>query len=164
MKTLITSALLFFLALPSAAERIQFQCGGLEGFTYYAEENLVPKGEGGWERDKISSGESIITLDTSDLENTQVTYMYKDATGAWYNPESEGGSIVSLGFDPEDLSFMFFVIYPSTSSIELITVAEISESGGRMIYSTMRNSSAFMNAKLMTAECTFPEASVRDSE
>jgi hypothetical protein len=133
MKILIVSTTLLSVALPGAAERIQFQCGGLEGYAFYAEENLVPQGEGGWDRDRISSGESIITLDASDPENSKVTYIYKDATGAWYNPESEGGSIISFGIDPEDLSFMFFVVYPSTSSVELITVAEISESGGRMI-------------------------------
>lgn len=158
IKTLVLFSTAACMALPSAAEKLQFQCGGLEGQSFYAEEGFVPKGKGGWSKDRTGDGESVITLDTSDIENLKVSYSYKDATGAWYNAETEGGSIISMGMDYEDLSFMFLVVYPQTSSVELITITEISGLGGRMIYSTMKNTSSFMNAKLMTAECRFPKS------
>jgi hypothetical protein len=146
------------IPMPSAAKGIQFQCSGLEGHGYYAEEGLVSKGAGGWVQDKISEGESVITLDASNPDDIKITYNYKDSTGVWKNPESDGGSIISMGMDSEDLSFMFLVMYPQTSVVELITIAEISKSGGRMIYSTMKNASSVMTAKVMTAACRFPKA------
>ena len=150
-------AIAAWMALPSAADRLQFHCRGLEGHAFFAEEGLVPKGQGGWFPDNSLRSEAVITLDASDPENPKISFMYRDIDSAWYNPISDGAYIGSIEIDFEDLSFMFLVVQPQYRTVELISMAEISESGGRMIYSQMKNSSSFMNAKLMTAECVLPE-------
>lgn len=158
MRSFIGLLIASSVALPSAALQLQFQCDGLEGHSFFAEEGLVPEGEGGWFSDK-GAGESVITLDFSNPEDPKISYQWKDATGTWKNPESSGAYITGMGIDPEDLSFMFLVSEPASSSVKLITIAEISEAGGRKIYSSMKNGSGFMNGALMTAECKFPQPS-----
>lgn len=139
------------------AQRWQFQCGALSGHSYYAEENLVPRGEGGWAPESMSGGESVITI---NAEAGTIDYRFKDATGVWQSPEEEGGALRLLGADPADGSFQFFALYPD-QSIEIITIAEIESGAPKMIYQASRNGLTFTSAKLMVAECRFPEPGVK---
>jgi hypothetical protein len=70
---LAISALIGLTALASTPEtqQIQIQCGGLAGHSFYAEENLIPAGEGGWIADANSQGESVSrSIPTPLLSNT----------------------------------------------------------------------------------------------
>ena len=141
------------MASTAEAQRLQFQCGELRGQSYYAEENLVPEGEGGWAREAVTGGESVITV---NVDADTIDYRFKDSTGVWQSPEEEGGALRFLSADPADSSFQFFALYPD-QSIEIITIAEIEGGAPKMIYQASRNGPIFTSAKLMVAECRFPE-------
>jgi|AntAceMinimDraft_11_1070367.scaffolds.fasta_scaffold03809_6 hypothetical protein len=140
--------------VPSAqADKIQFDCSGAVGSTYYAEEGIVLKGEGGWSDAAISEGQSLIILDTS---TANITYTYKDATGAWFDPKKdEGAEINIISLDPTDLSFMFEVRF-GTTTIELHTIAEVDPTIGtaRLLSASARNSKIFTSSRLNSAECS----------
>lgn len=132
------------------AESIQFQCAGLKGHSYYAAEGIVTSENGGWSEDAISNGEMVISM---DLETGAVDYRYKDATQKWYSPLDEGGS-VSLQSIDTDGSFQILASFPGSETIEVLSIGELAETTAKLVYTSSRNSSPFLNAKLMTADCT----------
>lgn len=145
-KTLISALALAAYASPATAD-IQIECGPLSGHGYYAEENLVSEGEGGWSEDKISGGASVITI----KDDGEVLYSYKDATGVWTRAEEEGGATQLMSVD-NDLSIVFSVQY-SDQAIELVTIAEFASETPIMLLLSSRNGPAFTSSKIMKASC-----------
>ena len=135
----------------AGAESIQFQCGGMSVYSYYAAEGMVPDKQAGWSNDAISNGEMVIDLDG---DTGEVEYRYKDATGKWYSPSNEGGDVVLLTMDDTDLSFQILAMFPAGNTVEILTITEFDGETAKLIYANSRNTSMSANSKLMVGDCT----------
>lgn len=135
------------LSQAAYAGGLQFQCGPMEGHSYYSNEGLF-EGDSGWKENRINS-DTIISFDLDD-----VTIDYRiNSLGRWVTPEMEGGSTSLINID-EDSSFQFVAIWPNTAS-EVVTIAEIDSENftAIMLLSQAKNGTLGANSSAFKGEC-----------
>lgn len=127
---------------------LQFQCGPMEGHSYYSNEGLF-EGNSGWTDDGINT-DTVITF---DLDEGTIDYRV-NSLGSWVTPEMEGGATTIVNLD-EDASFQFIAIWPNTST-EVVTIAEVDSDNftAIMLLSQAKNGVLGANASSFKGECT----------
>lgn len=140
-------------AASATAEGLQFQCGASDGFSHFSDQGLAA-GQGGWERDTISGGETVVRF---NIDTGSVVVRFKDAYEDWTDVEDLGGTVEFWHLQEEPLSIGFLVIYDvaSASSVEVNTVSEVDFAAqtARLTTSQSRISETITSTRVLTSEC-----------
>jgi hypothetical protein len=148
-RALIGSAVLLFAILgPASADGIQAQCGSESGTAFAARGGLVGDAQAGW-YDDTTTGETVIRI---DADNGVADVRFRDATGVWQSVSDQGGSTGVFATVNDPLAFTVLVSYPATT-IEVLTIAEISGSSAVLIHTVSRTTDRITNSRVMTARC-----------
>lgn len=133
---------------PALAGGLQFQCGKMDGHSYYANEGLF-EGDSGWTDNRINT-DTVISF---DLDEGTIDYRV-NSLGRWVTPEMEGGSTSLINID-DDGSLQFVAIWPNTST-EIVTIAEMDSENytAIMLLSQAKNGTLGANASAFKGECT----------
>ena len=108
MRCIILYAFLSSLGPLAFAGGLQFQCGPMQGHSYYSDEGLF-EGDSGWAANQIKT-ETVISF---DLDDGSIDYRI-NSLDRWVTPEMEGGSASLVNVD-DDSSFQFLAIWPKRS-------------------------------------------------
>lgn len=135
------------------AEGIQFQCGASKGYSHFSDQGLA-SGQGGWDEDGMSNGETIVRL---DLDSGSVVVRYKDASGDWSDVADAGGTAELWHVQDDPISFGILVAYTGSagSSIEVSTLSEVNvdRATARLTTTQSRVSKLFTNSRVLTSTC-----------
>lgn len=154
MRTSIFAVLAIAAAHGGAwAGGIQAQCGPEQGKGYAAEQGIVPKGEGGWYEDQTRSGETVVRINT---DTGDVNVRFKDSSGVWADVGDDGGTTTLWGVQGSPPSFMVVIGYAGTT-VEVLTLAEITKTSGKLIHSVSRNLDTLTNSRVMIAACAMSQ-------
>lgn len=148
-KQIAVSFAAFIAMTGSAYAGVQAQCGSLEGFAFAAEQGIVQSGDAGWYEDAITAGEFVIRVDTETLA---VDVRFRDATGIWQSVADQGGSATLFAAHADPATFMIIVAYPGTT-IEMLTLAEITNESARLIHTTARSTTTITNSRILVGSC-----------
>lgn len=148
MRYVVISAIFACFSQIAHAGGLQFQCGPMEGHSYYSEEGLFAYNSG-WTDNRINT-ETVISF---DLDNGTIDYRI-NSRGRWVTPEMEGGGTSLINLD-DDASFQFVAIWPNTST-EVVTIAEVDADNftAIMLLSQAKNGTLGASASAFKGECT----------
>lgn len=147
MKYIVISAIFSCFSQMAHAGGLQFQCGPMEGHSYYSDEGLF-EGDPGWTDNRINT-ETVISF---DLDERTIDYRV-NSLGRWVTPEMEGGG-TSLTTLDEDASFQFIAIWPNAAT-EVVTIAEVDTENytAIMLLSQSKNGTLGANTGAFKGEC-----------
>jgi hypothetical protein len=135
------------------AAGIQFQCGASKGYAHFSDQGLAT-GQGGWDEDGVSDGETIVRI---DLDSGEVVVRFKDATGDWSDVADIGGRTELWHAQYEPVSFGIMVSYTGDAgaSIEVSTISEVDfeKQTARLTTTQSRVTEMFTNSRVLTSSC-----------
>lgn len=106
MKTLLASVLFFMSWVPSAFADIVTKCDAPQGHAYYLPNPIVPKKDGGWQRDAISNGTYLVTRDADG----KYDIIFSDAIKQTKSSREDGGDVIVISKSNDNL--ILLVNYP----------------------------------------------------
>lgn len=140
-------------SIPASAEGMQFHCGASEGYSHFSDQGLA-KGQGGWDEDGISNGETIIRV---DLDTATAQVRFKDASGTWSDVADVGGRTELWHVLVEPVTFGVLVVYTgeTDATIEVSTLSEIDFDlqSARLTTAQSRVAEMFTNTRVLTSIC-----------